>query len=85
VKTLKLIFSCLLLSASMCFAAPLHAAPNSKPTQIAQEKLPVGVPLPRKPGLVYSPYAKGRVISVQAYKHGEVVICPYTDKKFRVP
>ena len=84
-KTLKLITAGFLLSASVCFVAPLHAAPKPKPTPTAQEKLPVGVPVSGKPGLVYSPYAKGKIMSVQGYKHGEVVLCPYTARKFRVP
>jgi hypothetical protein len=59
--------------------------------------LPVAIPVPGKPGLVYSPYAKGKYIAVEGpivvggrtvtirYKHGDVVVCPYTNKKFRVP
>jgi hypothetical protein len=26
--------------------------------------------------LVYSPYAKGKIMSVEGYRHGEVVLCP---------
>jgi hypothetical protein len=96
VKTLKLITSCLLLSASMCFVAPLHAAPKPRPTPTAQEKLPVAVPVPGKTGLVYSPYAKGKIIAVAGsvmghpdmhieYKHGEIVRWPYNGRMFRVP
>jgi hypothetical protein len=85
VKTLKLITSCLVLTASMCFVAPLQAAPKPKPTPTAQEKLPVAVPVPGKPALVYSPYAKGKIMDVSPYKHGEIVLCPYTARKFRVP
>src|SRR5262245_37636519 len=96
VKTLKVITSCFLLSASICFVAPLHAGPKPKTTPTAQEKLPVGIPVPGKPGLVYSPYANGKFIAVAGsvmghpnmhieYKHGEVVRCPYTGKMFRVP
>jgi hypothetical protein len=68
----------------MC-AAPLHAGPKAKASPSAQAQLPVGVPVPGKPGLVYSPYAKGKIMNVSIYKHGEVVLCPYTAKPFRVP
>ena len=83
---------------SMCAAAPLHAAPTPtpKPKATAQSQLPVARPVPGMPGHVYSPYAKGKIIAVSGsvmghpemrieYKHGEVVMCPYTGKKFRVP
>jgi len=71
---------------SIC-AASLQAAPTPtpKPRQTVQAQLPVARPVPGKPGLVYSPYAKGKIIAVSIYKHGEVVMCPYTAKKFRVP
>ncbi len=44
-----------------------------------------GIPVPGKPGLVYSPYAKGKIIDVSPYKHGAVVLCPYSVRMFRVP
>ena len=47
--------------------------------------MPVGIPVPGKPGLVYSPYAKGKIMNVSIYKRGEVVLCPYTAKPFRAP
>jgi hypothetical protein len=82
----------------MC-AAPLHASPTPQPKsgQTAQDQLPFGIPVPGKPNLVYSPYAKGKIVAVAGttvmngrtvtihYKHGELVLCPYTGKKFRVP
>jgi len=75
---------------ALCFAAPLictaplHAAPAPKPPP-AQENLSFGIPVPGHPFLVYSPYAKGKIMDVQGFKHGEVVLCPYTARKFRVP
>jgi len=84
-KTVKLITACLLMSASICFVAPLQAAPKPKPMPTAQERLPVGVPVPGKPGLVYSPYARGKIMDVEGFKHGTIVMCPYTARKFRVP
>jgi hypothetical protein len=80
--TILLIFAALLIC-----TAPLHAAPTPtpKPKPNAQAQLPVGRPVPGKPGLVYSPYAKGKIMNVSIYKHGEIVLCPYTAKKFRVP
>ena len=70
--------------------------PTPKPAPNAEAHLPVAHSVPGKPGLVYSPYAKGKVIAVAGgvmgipnarieFKHGEVVVCPYTGKKFRVP
>jgi hypothetical protein len=44
-----------------------------------------GIPVPGKPGLVYSPYAKGKIIDVSPYKHGAVVLCPHSVRMFRVP
>jgi hypothetical protein len=84
-KTLILITT-LIFAALLIYTAPLGAAPNStsKPRQ-TEGQLPFGIPVPGKPGLVYSPYAKGKIMSVQGYRHGEVVLCPYTNKKFRVP
>ena len=92
----KLILLLGAISVVLICTAPLHAAPKPKPTLTAQEKLPVAVPVPGMPGHVYSPYAKGKIIAVAGsvmghpdmhieYKHGEVVRCPYTGKKFRVP
>src|SRR5260370_21868736 len=82
----------------LIFTAPLQAAPTPtpKPVRTAQAQLPVARPVPGMPGHVYSPYAKGKIIAVSGsvmghpemrieYKHGEVVKCPYTGKKFRVP
>ena len=68
-------------------AAPIHADPTPKPRpgKSAEAQLPVAAPVPGNPGHVYSPYAKGKIINVSIFKHGEVVICPYTNKKFRVP
>ena len=65
--------------------------------QNSQVQLPVGTFVPGKPDLVYSPYATGKIIAVAGridvgerttmirFNHGEVILCPYTLKKFRVP
>jgi len=76
-----------LAAVSMCAAAPLLAAPTPtpKPKATAQSQLPVARPVPGKPGLVYSPYARGKIMSVSIYKHGEIALCPYTGRKFRAP
>jgi len=92
----SLLASC--FAALFICAAPVHAAPTPtpKPTRTAQAQLPVARSVPGMPGHVYSPYAKGKIIAVSGsvmghpemrieYKHGEVVVCPYTGKKFRVP
>jgi hypothetical protein len=46
---------------------------------------PFGIPVPGKPGLVCSPYAKGKIIDVSRFKRGDVAFCWYTAKMFRVP
>jgi hypothetical protein len=33
----------------------------------------------------YSPYAKGKIVNVSVFTHGEVAICPYTGRKFLAP
>ena len=64
---------------------PPHVIGATKPGRTASAQLPVARPVPGAPRLVYSAYAKGKYIDVSIYKHGEVVLCPYTAKKFRVP
>jgi hypothetical protein len=80
-------------------AAPLHAdpTPKPKPKVTAASQLPFGIQVPGKPNLVYSPYAKGKIIDVAPptvvggrtvmirMKRGQLVLCPYTGKTFRVP
>jgi hypothetical protein len=80
-----ILITTLVFAALLIYAAPLHAGPKPKTMPTAQERLPVAVPVPGKPGLVYSPYAKGKIMDVEPFKHGEVVLCPYTARKFRVP
>jgi hypothetical protein len=82
VKSLFAAFAALLIC-----AIPLHAdpTPKPKPKVTAASQLPFGIPVPGNPGHVYSPYAKGKIINVSIYKHGEIVLCPYTAKKFLVP
>jgi len=68
--------------------------PTPEPAPNAQLHSPVARPIPGKPGLVYSPYAEGKVIAVSSgivpkarieFRRGEVAVCPYTGKKFHVP
>jgi hypothetical protein len=54
----------LILAALLICTAPLHAGPTPKPAPGAQAQLPFGIPVPGKPDLVYSPYAKGKVVAV---------------------
>jgi hypothetical protein len=88
----------LVFAALLVCTAPLRAAPNPtpKPRQTAEAQLPVARPVPGNPGHVYCPFGTGKIIAVSGnvmgipnarieYKHGEVVVCPYTGKKFRVP
>jgi len=86
---MKPLFAVLLVvfAALLICAVPLNAdpTPKPKPKVTAASQLPFGIPVPGKPNLVYSPYAKGKIIDVSIYKHGETVLCPYTAKKFRVP
>ncbi len=44
-----------------------------------------GFPFPENPDLFILPYAKGKIIDVSLYKHGAVVLCPYSVRMFRVP
>src|SRR5439155_23535561 len=72
-----------------------NLSPSPNPTPHVQAQLPVAGRVPGKPGLVYSPYARGKIIAVTGsvmdipnerieFNHGEVAVCPYTGKKFRV-
>ena len=55
-------------------------------TPPALRKLPSGIPVPDKPGMVQSPYAPEKgFIDVTGFKRGTRVECPYTGKHFRVP
>ena len=56
----------LIFAALLICTAPLHAAPTAKPNpgQNADAQLPFGIPVPGKPNLVYSPYAKGKIMAV---------------------
>jgi len=86
-KPLFAVFLALFAALLLC-ADPLHADPTPKPKSgknAQAQQLPVAVPVPGKPGLVYSPYAKGKMMGVMGYKHGEIALYPYTGKKFRVP
>ena len=86
---MKPLFAVLLavFAAVLICAVPLNADPTPKPKPKAstESQLPVARLVPGNPGHVYSPYAKGKIINVGIYKHGEIVLCPYTAKKFRVP
>jgi hypothetical protein len=49
-------------------------------------KLPYGIPVPGKPGIVFSPYDQSKgYIDVRTYPPGTEVDDPYTGKKFLVP
>lgn len=50
------------------------------------DELPFGVPVPDKPGFLFSPYAPDKgMIDVRGIPSGTKVACPYTQKIFRVP
>jgi len=98
---MKPLFAVLLavFAAVLICAVPLNADPTPKPKPKAstESQLPVARLVPGNPGHVYSPYAKGKIIDVAPptvvggrtvqvrMKRGQVVLCPYTDKMFRVP
>ncbi len=46
---------------------------------------PFAQKVPGQYGLVYSPFAPGKEVSVKGYPPGTLVKCPYTDKEFKVP
>lgn len=58
----------------------------SEPTATDPEQLPFGIPVPGRPGTVYSPYDRtAGFVDVSGMAPGTVVTDPYTGNKFRVP
>lgn len=58
-----------------------EAAPAAEP-----EELPYGIPVPGRPGTVYSPYDRtAGFVDVSGLAPGTVVTDPYTGNQFRVP
>lgn len=56
-----------------------------KPKLPKQSSVPYAEPIPGQNGYVYSPFAPGRPVEVTGFSPGQVVTCPYTQKKFKVP
>ena len=76
-------------------ASSRNNLPNPKPMPHTPAQLPIAYGVPGKLGLVYSPFAKGKIVAVAGgvmampnkkveSKYGEVVVCPYSGKQFRV-
>jgi hypothetical protein len=58
---------------------------ETKETPPKEARLPWGVPVEGKAGLVYSPYGSKQIVDVSGLSPGIKVRCPYTGKIFRVP
>lgn len=58
-----------------------------EPLRKKQDSYPYGLPVPGKPGMVYSPYIEdsGKYVDVRKIPAGTLVKDPYTDKFFKVP
>ncbi len=68
---------------------PAEVLPQAPPaTAVAPHGvlLPYGIPVPGRPGFVFSPYAdKTQLVDVAGMAPGMEVKCPYSGKVFRVP
>ena len=86
------------LAAAFFVAVPSAAAqtptPSPTPSQTAagtdaaakRPDIPFGIPVPGKPGYVYSPYAPDSgMVDLHGFHLGQEVRCPYTSKIFLVP
>jgi hypothetical protein len=60
------------------FADYQRSIPNEEPPA-------VGIPVPGKPGLIYSPYHQAGYVDVKGMPSGSKVRCPYTKRVFLVP
>ncbi|MEM9478930.1 MAG: hypothetical protein AAGA58_04620 [Verrucomicrobiota bacterium] len=60
-------------------------APPKKKEPAPSSNIPYADPIPGQSGYVYSPFAPGRPVVVTGFSPGQIVECPYTQKKFRVP
>ncbi len=58
--------------------------PTPEPTPEASI-LPMGIPVPDKPGFVKSPYSDAGYVDVRGFPPQSEVKDPYTNKVFRVP
>lgn len=65
----------------------VRPSPTATPVPVtsSNQGLSYGTPVPGKPGYVYSPYEKTKVVDVKGYPPGTEVKCPYTNKNFLVP
>lgn len=60
--------------------------PDPEPVATTPEELPFGIPVPGRPGTVYSPYDRtAGFVDVSGMAPGTVVTDPFTGNKFRVP
>ncbi len=59
---------------------------TAAPPATEPEELPYGIPVPGRPGTVYSPYDRtAGFVDVSGLAPGTVVTDPYTGNQFRVP
>jgi len=64
-------------------AASRGSSTGSATAQVSSP--PYGIPVPGRPGLVWSPYTRDKYIDVEGFPPGTEVKDPYTGKTFLVP
>jgi hypothetical protein len=65
---------------------PLSATPTPAPMSTPVANIPYGIPVPGKPGYVFSPYAQDKgYVDVRGIPPNTEVRCPFSGKTFLVP
>ncbi|MEM7385861.1 MAG: lectin-like protein, partial [Verrucomicrobiota bacterium] len=61
------------------------AKPDRGATVPEKDNLPIAIPVKGRPGMVYSPFVKGKQIRVRGLPAGSKVLDPHSKKFFRIP